>query len=158
MSLPTDPFAAPSTAPQAVVLRRAAAEPDARRTRPALIAGGAVGLFAVGATVTGVVLTTAGPPAAPAALAPSAGAAATLVPPLVGAPIVPTEVAPPVVTTRERPAARTTRTTPERRPRTVSPQVRDAREIVAVVRERIAQAREEARERARSHRHGPHHR
>ncbi|WP_433799642.1 hypothetical protein [Actinomycetospora sp. CA-084318] len=158
MSLPTDPFAAPSTAPQAVVLRRAATDPDARRTRPTLVAGGAAGLLAVGATVTGVVLTTGGPTPAPAALAPSAGAAATLVPPVVGSPIVPTEVAPPVVTTRERPAARTTRSTPQRRARTVSPQVRDAREIMAVVRERIAEAREQARERARTHRHGPHHR
>lgn len=155
MSLPTDPFAAPSTAPQAVVLLRADAAPDARRPRTALIAGGAAGVLAVGATVAGVTLATGGQAPAPSSsLAPAAGARATVAPPVVGNPIVPTEVTPPVVTTRERPAAATTRRAPERRTRTVSPEVADAREIVAVVRERVAAARE----RARHHRHGPHHR
>ncbi|MEJ2868797.1 hypothetical protein WCD74_13580 [Actinomycetospora sp. OC33-EN08] len=171
MSLPTDPFAAPSTGPQAVVLRRAGEDeiagwdPDAQQVRqvggrrPALVAAGAAGVLAVGASVVGVALTSGGPaPVAPSSLAPAAGAAATLTPPAVGNPIVPPEVTPPAVTTRERPVAETTRSSAPRRTRTAPPEVREAREVAVVVQKRILRQIERARERADAHRHGGRHR
>ncbi|MDL5157130.1 hypothetical protein [Actinomycetospora termitidis] len=167
MSLPTDPFAAPSTGPQAVVLRRAdegdlaAWDPDAqeaRSRRPAVVAAGAAGVLVVGASVVGVALGSGSPAPLPSSLAPAAGAAATLTPPAVGNPIVPAEVTPPAVTTRERPVAETTRSAAPTRERAARPRIVTGRQLAAIIEARIEQRIERAQQRAHGHRHGARHR
>jgi hypothetical protein len=145
MSLPTDPFAAPSSGP--IVLARADDAPPPAGTRVrrrALVA--ATGTVALGAAVVGVTLGTVDAPdlsSAASTGAPAAGAAATLAPPAVGAPIVPATPAPPAVTTRATPAADTTST--RSRPTTRTTTDRDAR---AAALARAARLRERAWERA----------
>lgn len=161
MSLSTEPFAAPSTRPQTVVLQRAEdPEPDRPPRRVAVLAA-SVGTLALGAVAVGVAVTGSSDVGAPASLAPAAGAAMTLVPPAVGAPIVPPTVTPPAVTTREAPVVERSATSAPRRerPRSVPAEVREARELVAVIKQRAREVRKEARERAadrRAHRHAPH--
>ncbi|MCD2197507.1 hypothetical protein LQ327_29465 [Actinomycetospora endophytica] len=147
MSLPTDPFAAPSSGPLALDLARAqdqetAAAPRRRR----FVLAGVTGTLAVGAAAVGLSLSGGGEPevtSAAASLAPAAGAAATLAPPAVGAPIVPASPAPPVVTTTPSPAAETAAPTTRSRPTTKAPSDRDARmqAYAAAMRARAAQMR-----------------
>jgi len=108
MSLPTDPFAAPSTGPFALEPARANDTPGAATTtglrRRALVA--ATGTVALGAAVVGVTLGVGDGPA-PGATVAAPVAAAMPAPPAVGAPIVPATPSPPAVTTRATPAADT---------------------------------------------------
>jgi hypothetical protein len=166
MSLPTDPFAAPSSGPLALDLARAQEREGPRgpsRRRIALAA--ATGTLAVGAVAAGVSFGTGGPQqdlsaASTSSLAPEAGAAATLVPPAAGAPIVPQDPTPPVVTTRPQPEADTATptTTTHRAPTTrsqSSDREQEVRALVAAMQERAAQIRaqawEDALQRAAAH-------
>jgi hypothetical protein len=142
MSLPTDPFAAPSSGPLTLVGAPAVPPPPVRRVRRrALVA--ATGTVALGAAVVGVTLGAGDGPAlssAASTVAPAAGAAAPPAPPAVGAPIVPAGPTPPAVTTRATPAADTT-STPSR---STARATTDRRAALA----RAAQLRERAWERA----------
>ena len=143
MSLPTDPFAAPSSGP--IVLARAddAPPPAGPRTRRRALAA-ATGTVALGAAVVGVTLGTVDAPdlsSAASTVAPAAGAAAAVAPPAVGAPIVPATPTPPAVTTRATPAADTTST----RSRPTRPRATTDR---AAALARTARLRERAWERA----------
>jgi hypothetical protein len=162
MSLPTDPFAAPSSGPMTLVCADPRPPVAPRARRRALVA--ATGTVALGAAVVGVTLGAGDGPdlsSAASTVAPAAGATATLAPPAVGAPIVPATPTPPAVTTRATPAADTTTT----RSRDAARAATDRRAALA----RAAQLRERAWERAveralvagavRAHGHGHgHHR
>ncbi len=171
MSLPTDPFAAPSSGPLPLELARA---DDAARTRTVhlrrRVLAAATGTVALGAAAVGVTLGVGSGPdlsSAASTLAPAAGAAATLAPPVVGEPIVPRDPTPPPVTTRATPTAETTRTT-RSRPTTRATADRE-QEAIAAMRARAVQVREQAWEQAferamaargaagaRGHAHGHH--
>lgn len=158
MSLPTDPFAAPSSGPlvleptrvQDVVL---AAGP--RRSRYVLAA--VTGSLAVGAAAVGLSLGAGEDqevPSAAASLAPAAGAVAPLAPPAVGAPIVPPSPSPPavstapVVTESPKRAAETTRSPTRSRPATREPSERERRVQAYVTRMRDQAAQLRAWEKA----------
>lgn len=159
MSLPTDPFAAPSSGPLALgpaLAEDRAEERAALRWPPPTWRALAVatGTLAVGAAAVGASLGVGGPPdPASSSLAPAAGAAATLAPPAVGAPIVPRNPTPPWVTTRPTPAADSEPTAPVTRRSTVTTRAvpdreQEVREAVAAMRARAVEAREQAWERA----------
>jgi hypothetical protein len=147
MSLPTDPFAAPSSGPLALELARAQDRENAagpRRRRYVLAA--ATGTLAVGAAAVGLSLNAGVDQevtSTAASLAPAAGAAATLAPPAVGAPIMPRDPTPPVVTTQPSPAAQTTQPTTRSRPttRTESTRERQAGAYAAALQARAAKMR-----------------
>lgn len=142
MSLPTDPFAAPSSGP--IVLARAddPPRPGVRPLRRRALAA-ATGTVALGAAVVGVTLGAGDgqAPSSAASMLPPAAAAPD--PPVVGAPIVPAAPSPPAVTTRAAPAADTTST--RSRPTTRTTADREAR---AAALARTARLRERTWERA----------
>ena len=146
MSLPTDPFAAPSSGPLALGPGRAEDERAAGLSRRRALAV-VTGTLAVGAAAVGVALGVDGGTdltSAASSVAPAAGAAATLAPPAVGAPIVPKDPTPSPVTTRPTPVADSMPTTRAPTTTRATPDRQEQAQALAAMRARAAQRYEQA--------------